>query len=266
MNRLAFAVLLVLIISSQYVNGQTDSISYRVFSGNIIDDSLEYAISSVHVWNESNRTGTVSNSYGEFSIRAKNQDTIVFSTIGYFTKIILVSPSMNQDAVVRLKPKKYEIGEVTVRRFRSYESFKYQVIHLELPESEIAQMKDHIRITSLEVALEADRERIIEEKLETGRIGYITPLGPGVDREKRFREKMSALEQRKRVIETKFNRELVRDITHLEGDELTEFIAMCDFSEAYLYETDLYTIVEDIYVKFSEYQSIRDTIPSYSED
>jgi hypothetical protein len=159
-----------------------------------------------------------------------------------------------------MKQRTYEIGEVVVRRFRSYESFKYQVIHLELPESDIDELRDQMKVTLTEAALQADRDRIIEDKFETGGFGYTTPLGAGVNREKAFREKISALEKRKRVINAKFNRELVGDITKLKGDELSEFIAMCNFSEEYLYETDLYTIVEALYEKLHDYQNMKDTI------
>ena len=258
-NRIVIVVLPLLIIFSQKLSGQLDSQSSEVFSGKIIDDSSGHAIPSVHIWNESTRTGSISNDSGEFSIQAMDQDTIVFSIIGYLSKIIIVS-SLNQNGVVRLKQRTYEIGEVVVRRFRSYESFKYQVIHLELPESDIALLRDQMNVTLAEVALEADRERNIEDKLETGRIGYTTPLGAGVDREKAFREKISALEKRKRVINAKFNRELVADITQLEGDELTAFIAMCNFSEEYLYESDLYTIIEALYEKLNDYHNMKDTI------
>jgi hypothetical protein len=266
MCRHVIAVLPLLVFFTLRLAGQIDSSEYEEYSGLIIDDSLGFSLPSVHLWNESTRMGTISNDSGEFKIRVRDQDTIVFSILGYLSKKIVVSPSTSLHAIVRLKPRKYEIGEVVVRRFRSYESFKYQVLHLELPESEIVQLKDVIDITSAAVALEADRERTVNEKLETGRLGYLTPLGKGIDREKAFKEKMHSLEKRKRIIQAKFNRELVGDITKLEGDELTEFIAMCNFSDEYIYETDLYTIMEVLYQRFDEYQSLQDTIPSSSED
>jgi len=126
MYRLAFVMLPLILISSQRVAGQVDRPSINAFSGKIIDDSLEYALPSVHIWNESTRMGSISNNSGEFSIQLRNQDTVVFSAIGYFSYVMVVSASLNQSVVVRLKPKKYEIDEVVVRRFRSYESFKYQ--------------------------------------------------------------------------------------------------------------------------------------------
>ncbi len=260
-----FTVILPLLffILSQKLDGQVNTLSNRVFSGKIIDDSLNYALPSVHVWNESTRMGTISNDSGEFRIRLRNQDTIVFSALGYECSVLVVSHSLNQ--LVRLKPKSYEIDEVVVRRFRSYESFIYEVVHHELPESKIAELREYVNVQSTVAALEADRERMIEDKLETGRFGYITPLGKGVDREKAFKEQINAQKERDRVIHSKFNRGLVGDLTQLDGDELTEFIAFCNFGEDYLYETDLYTIIEDLYAKLDEYQSNLDRVPYLEE-
>lgn len=259
MHRLVLLVLPLLLISSHRLAGQVDSSRNELFSGEIVDDSLGYPLPSVHLWNESSRMGSISNGSGEFSLKVRNQDTVVFSAIGYLSQVLVVSSSMYQK-VVRLKPKKYEIDEVVVRRFRSYESFIYQATHLDLPESETADLKEHLKVSSIAVALEADRERAIKDKLE--RFGYTTPLGPGIDPNKAFREKTLRLEKRKRFINAKFNRALVGEITRLEGDELSEFIALCNFSDDYLYETDLPTIIEDMYAILDEYPYIRDTIPS----
>jgi len=260
MYRLVIVVFPLFFFLSQRLAGQVDSSSNKVFSGKIVDDSLDYALPSVHLWNESTRMGSISNDSGEFRIKVRSQDTVVFSAIGYLSYVIVVSSSLNQKVVIRLKPKKYEIGEVVVRRFRSYESFKYQVIHLDLPESKTAEVSEYLKVTSIAAALEADRERAIKDKLNG--FGYTTPLSGGIDREKAFKEKISTLKKRERVINAKFNRLLVGDITQLEGDELSEFIALCNFSDDYLYETDLYSIIEALNAKLHHYQNMIDTIPS----
>jgi hypothetical protein len=265
MHRFAIAILPMLFISVPYAFGQVDGSRLRAFSGRIIDDSLEHAVPAVHVWNESTRMGSISDASGEFSIRAGNQDTLVFSAIGYLSEVLVVPASMDQTLEVRLKPQTYEIEEATIRRFSSYESFLYQVVHLDLPESSLKDMTESMQITLTAAALEADRERVVKDKLETGRFGYITPLGRGLDPAKAFKEKTSLLEKRQRVIHAKFNRELVGDITHLEGDDLTAFIAHCNFSDEYLYNTDLYTIMEDLYALLEDYQREVDTMPSLNE-
>lgn len=224
-----------------------------------MDDSLGFALPQVHLWNESTRLGSISNDSGEFTLRARSQDTLVFSALGYYSLLYIVSAAWDQKLEIRLKPKTYEIDEVVIRRFGTYESFKYQVLHLELPESKTPPMGEYLRLTVTAAALEADRERAIKDKLE--RFGYTTPLGKGADPVKIFQENMSKKKTREQVIQAKFNRELVGDITHLEGEELTEFIAQCNFSEEYLYETDLYAIVEALYAKLKDFQHLRDSIP-----
>ncbi len=259
MYRLAFIALPILFLSSLRVSGQLDSTRTGIFSGTIVDDSLGYGIPSVHLWNESTRIGSVSNASGEFMIKARDQDTIVFSAIGYYSQVILASSTLNEGVVVRLRQKKYEIDELVVRRFRSYESFIYQVVHHELPESEINEMKEHMDITLTLAAVEADRERNAKQKLENS--GFATSLGPLKNPNEAFREKAWRMEKRKRVIQAKFNRAMVAEITHLEDEDLTEFIALCNFSEDYLFETDLPTIIQDMYAILDDYRSKRDTIP-----
>jgi len=118
-------------------------------------------------------------------------------------------------------------------------------------------------VTSNTAALEADYERAIKDKLDG--FGISSPLGGGIDCEKAFKKKINNLKKREQVINAKFNRVLVGDITQLEGDELTDFIAQCNFSEEYLFETDLHTIVEALYVKLYDYKNMMDTIPSDNE-
>ena len=106
MNRLAFVVLPLLFILSQRLAGQIDSSSNKVFSGKIFDDSLGHALPSVHIWNESTRMGSISNDSGEFSIHVRSQDTVVFSTIGYMSYVIVVSSSLKSEDSSTLKSEK----------------------------------------------------------------------------------------------------------------------------------------------------------------
>lgn len=260
MHRFAILALSILFISSLKVSGQLDSLSRKTFSGNIVNDSLGFAIPSVHLWNESTRMGTVSNSSGEFRIQARNLDTLVFSAIGYYSKVILASSSQNEGFIVRLKQKTYEIDELVVRRFHSYQSFIHQVVHHELPESEISEMKEHMDITLTLAALEADWERNAKQKLENP--GFSSALGPLKNPNKEFRELTLRMEKRRRIIDSKFNRAMVSEITQLENEDLSDFIALCNFSEDYLFKTELPTIIEDIYAVLDTYHSMQDIIPS----
>lgn len=262
MHRLVIVALPLLLMISQGALAQSDSVSSRVIRGRIVDDSLGFALPFVHLWNESNRIGSISSESGEFSINVRNQDRISFSALGYSGYSFEVSDStLAEGIVVRLQSKKYELAEVVVRRWSSYAAFKHDFLTLDLPETEIEPLKAQILVSATVAALEADYERAAKQKLEGG-FGVTTSLGAGINRAKEGREKLRTLEKREKIIRQKFNRELVGEITALEGDELTKFIALCNFSEDYLYATDLYTIVEAISAKFNAYELLGDTITS----
>ena len=91
--------------------------------------------------------------------------------------------------------------------------------------------------------------------------GITSSLGPGRNAYKEGLKKISNLKKKEKIIHEKFNRQLVADLTQLEGDSLSTFIAYCNFSEDYLYESDLYAIVEALTGKFNAYQVLLDTIP-----
>jgi len=98
MFRLACIALPILLIGSLRVLGQLDGTSEGIYSGTVIDDSVGYPIPSVHLWNESSRMGSAS---GEFTIRERAQDTIVFSAIGYFSQVWLASSALHEGFIMK---------------------------------------------------------------------------------------------------------------------------------------------------------------------
>lgn len=263
MYRPVFVALILFVICSQGLRAQVDSTERIVLSGTILDDSLGIVIPFAHLWNERSRMGSISSDSGRFSIKIRSQDTIYFSALGYYNeKILVIDSAEYQYVAVRLRPKKYVINEVIVRRFGSYESFKQEVLNYRVPETQTDYLREHLHMSAATAALEADRERIIKDKMNGGNsgFGFTSPLGAGVNREKERMAKLRELKRRQYIINQKFNRELVANITKLHGDTLTQFIAYCDFSEEYLYRTNSFSIVEAIYQKFSAYQTSVDTL------
>ena len=57
-------------------------------------------------------------------------------------------------------------------------------------------------------------------------------------------------------VDMKFTRSWVGEVTGLKGDVLTDFISFCNYDVAYLDETPLYMIQEDLLVKLDEFQQI----------
>ncbi len=260
MHRIVVVALPLLFIFSLGLHGQADSTGVKVLRGVIVDDSLGHALPFVHLWTTNSHTGGISNDSGEFEITTISRDSLVFSALGYFKDSIIVpDSSLNQEIVIRLKRKRYEIAEIVVRRFGTYESFKRQVLNLRLPETSTDYLREHLKVSATVAAVEADRERVAKDKVKG--FGIASSLGPGRNAYKEGLQKISNLKKREKIIHEKFNRELVAELTQLDGHELSTFIAYCNFNNDYLYESNLYAIVEALTDKFNTYQAMRDSIP-----
>lgn len=261
MPRLVLLVLLSALFSLQ-LSAQTDSSESKLLSGVILDDSLGHVIPFAHLWNERTRMGGISDDSGIFHISIRKLDTIYFSALGYQNKKIVI-PDSSGDLLleIRLQPKKYEINEVVVRRFGTYESFKQQVLNYRVPETETTRLRAHLAVAATNAAIESDQERINRQKMSTGGFGVTSSMGAGINREKQRMEHLARLKKRTQIINQKFNREMVGEITKLEGEALTHFMAFCNFSEEYLYKADLYSIIETIHKKYSAYLPVADTVP-----
>ena len=222
MHRIVFVALPLLLILSLSLQAQVDSTGVKVLKGIIVDDSLGHALPFVHLWTTNSNTGGISNDSGEFEITVSDLDSLVFSALGYFSDSIMVQDSsLNQEVVIRLKRKRYEIAEIVVRRFGTYESFKRQVLNLELPKTQTDYLREYLKVSATTAAIEADTERAAKDKLNG--FGITSSLGRGINTYKEGQKKISNLKKRGEIIHEKFNRVLVADLTQLQGDALSTF-------------------------------------------
>lgn len=74
------------------------------------------------------------------------------------------------------------------------------------------------------------------------------------EKEKRKMARILASEKDHDQIQSKFNREIVGQITNLKGDDLTHFIDFCDFSEEFLKNSTQFQIAEAIVHMYKEFK------------
>ena len=68
-------------------------------------------------------------------------------------------------------------------------------------------------------------------------------------------------ERKWKLANEKFNREWVASISNLDGDELTSFIAFCDFSADYIIETHLIDIKNEVLALLDDFKSTDQKAP-----
>ncbi|NJK85948.1 MAG: hypothetical protein HC906_08245 [Bacteroidales bacterium] len=112
-----------------------------LINGTIVDEKGE-KMAFVHIWNESARIMSISDSSGIFRIRASAGDTLAFGALGYFGKVeVITDKELKEGLEITLNSRIMTLLEVKVIGFRSYADFKQKFINLKLPETEAEKLR-----------------------------------------------------------------------------------------------------------------------------
>ena len=86
----------------------------RIIKGKIVNDSLENSV--VHIINLTQKTGTISSTKGEFNILAKENDTLLFSSLLYILQKVNISSSIYKNGFLTVELIKMvnELEEVNI--------------------------------------------------------------------------------------------------------------------------------------------------------
>ena len=220
------------------INQNNDTLQESV----IVDSVTGRSISFVHIVNESTRRGYITDSTGKFKIRCKKGDTLVFISLGYLGKVVIVDSLPHQ---ISLVPRTYKIDEVSIESYRSYNQFKKDFLELEAEKAPEIQGLPKGKPIDIPVLLDTNH-------INSPAFLVLHPLSYlyyKFSKEEKSKRKAFYLERQageRVIIERKFNREIVSRITGLEDEELTNFIGFCNFSHPFLFEATELEIVKEI--------------------
>ncbi len=209
------------------------------------------------MYNESQREGVYADSSGHIRMLVYIGDTLVIQSIGYFGQVIYIKEcTQNRIDTIKLCPESYDLGEVRVDLPHSYEVFRHRFLEIEPDRGLEIEGLPKAKIIDIPVLLDTNN-------IQSSEFAVMHPLSYlyyNFSKEEKSKRKVFYLERQKReqiVIDKKYNRELIENITGLHGDSITDFIAFCGFGHLFLYEATPLEIVEMIIKKFQEYTALR---------
>lgn len=221
-----------------------------------------FPLEKVNVRNKSRNIFTVSDKNGIFSMSVGMSDTLVLSAIGFKDCIIAAEDILQSGTdffVINMQPIIYELSEVTIFPFGTYEQFKQRVLSLKLPPP--VDYNKMLRLPKVEMSLIPP---LYDYKVVYHPVYAINhPVSyfyKRFNREERAKinyyrfitEKWPVIE----AVEKKYNGEIVARLTKLEGDSLLAFMAFCNFDRDYLYRTSEYDIGITILEKLKEFRKL----------
>ena len=228
---LKIAIFLVFIFHCGGLKGQAEyALEGRLFS--MIDSSF---VQASNIYTLPGKKGGISDKNGYFYMRITTLDTLYISTIGYRTYTIICSKLIVENNLrlqIFLEPKVYDLDQVDIVSFLTYEEFKVELLNIPLKEEFEPDF-------SFESALYAQLLRApASGNFGIGINGPFTALSDRFSKEGKERIKLAQViaEQKKMdYIFSKFNPYMVQRATGMvDEDEIVRFMVFCGFSEYFL--------------------------------
>lgn len=228
--------------------------SSYLFKGKLIDADSSVAVSHAHIKNPYKSTVVVSDANGGFLMPVEGGDTLLITRIGYISqKYVVAATEPEGVTAIMLQPKTEELKEVVITKFPSEARLKEQILALELPEEGV-----RLALPAPVIELRKDEGDPGGVKLfsYTGAISGIANKFNNKERGRQFRAKIIAEQQNEALIATKFNNDIVQQITGLKDEEkLNEFMKFCVLADDFLVKANNYEIHEAVLGCFKDFMA-----------
>jgi len=223
--------------------------SQKTISGTIQDSDSHLGIAHVYIENISRKIVVESDENGKFEIFSHTNDTLVFSSIGYYWEKYIVFKDNN--IMVNLTPRIYELNTVLKRFPYSYDELTMRVLNMKAT-------KD-----TLNLKLENEPFQAVNNH-DPGQLSYtmtgaITAIYNATNRHAQNAIKATELLSKKEnilIANKKFNKEIVIAMTNVPDAYFEQFIAFCNFSDQYLTETSDFQIIMMILWKYERFTDL----------
>lgn len=231
--------------------GQQQPAKQPLLKGRLVDAENAMPIPFAHITNLTKGLRTVSDSSGLFSLPALTGDSLEVSSVSYGRKKVVVPANVGGNRLlIELAPNVYELNEVIVSRFPSEREFARQLLDANIPKETGPDMRLPQRM-----AFEGNGTNNGAPTVAFG--GAVSGLAGRFSKKERgraFAAEMREVEARKAIIHTKYNRQIVQEITGLEDeDQLDAFMQYCVLAESFLYEASEYEIHKAVLGCFGDF-------------
>jgi len=248
-----FLIIILLISSFAYSQEQADIVKGRVQS-----ETSESILQNVHVLNLTKVKGTITNSSGEFEIQAKVNDTLYFSYLGFKPLKVPVSNDMIKLGIpiFRLTQLSFALEEVILRPYSLTGYLDIDVKKVPLNPA------GRFTIPGLpQSGYEAGNRNKSSISKAIGSLfnpaDFLYNLFGKNPKQMRKLKKMREDDEIKKLLATKFDREVLVQLLGVNRVNLEEILRNCNYSNAFIKEANDLQILEAISGCYEEYKILQ---------
>ncbi len=245
LKKLILTSLCLLIISLNLFSQNPEILE---ITGRVLSEKTEEPIRYATITNLKKNKITTCDSLGYFYITVLSDDALRINALGYEKKYLSfknreINPS--EIITIKLKEKTYKIDNVNVFAER-WKDFVFEFSHTEIKTDETQE-----RINKWFYTLVDPKE--LAQLTAAAAIGIPINYKTKADKQRIKVEELKKRAAENKIIESKYNPELVSELTGLNSVETIKFMRFCSFSREFLLKANDYDIIIRINKNFERY-------------
>jgi hypothetical protein len=214
--------------------------------GRVVDVTTKFPLKSAHILNLNTVRGTVTNKYGEFEIKAKKNDTLFISYIGYESVKLKVTNDFlkNDNLVIAIHEKTFSMKEVKVKSHKLIGVLAVDAKNV--PEG----TPTRVHINGLAQAYEIGKPK--SRNYESPLAAVFNPIDFWYNKlgkkskELKKLKKIRSDDNLRDMMEQNFNREIMLEYLDLDRKELNDLLKDCNYSKRFIKKASDLQIVEAV--------------------
>jgi hypothetical protein len=122
-----------------------------------LSDELQQPLPYAHILILNNYRGAISDRYGKFSLVVQKQDSVMFASLGFKRKVIVIPDTLPEPYFtlnIVLERDTLMIAEIVIYPWKTYEEFKEAFIHLKLPDDDMERARRNIALLKTQIILD----------------------------------------------------------------------------------------------------------------
>ncbi len=218
--------------------------------GEIVDKDSNEPVPYVHIINENNRKGTVSNEQGRFWMKMSKSDTLTVSAIGFEQYLFTIKEDVTSrkiEITIAMNSSTMELEPVKVFAYKDEESLKRAILDMKVTATDD---KERIELPGFYYG---PRKPYKPSALGSP-ISFVANLFSKEEKERKLLEKAERDSDYRKMIKAKYNESLVMELTGLPEDEVSDFMNFCKIDESFVARSGAYEIALAVTQCMSRYQ------------
>ncbi len=225
--------------------------------GQVVNNLDKKPLVGAHIFNLNSVIGTITNVEGKFEIVTKVKDTIYFSYLGFQSIKLKITNDLlkGNELVIELHEKTEQIDEVVVKSHKLIGVLEIDAKNV--PKDKYARIHINGLPQTYEVGVKQPRNYNSPLDALFRPIDFVYNMFGKKPKQLRKLKKLRDDDSLRKLMEAKFNRELMMEYLDMNAPELNELLNECNYSDFFIKEASDLQLIEAILLCYENYKAIK---------